>query len=89
MQGRRLADDFSERQDFTWDQVKPGDYFKLTRGSTWYMCAPSGESGGADSAKWVIIEHEDRTITVSPSLHFNKARGGWHGYLERGVWRPV
>lgn len=33
-----------------------------------------------------IVEHEDGTITVSPSI---LVTGGeeWHGYLERGIWR--
>lgn len=33
---------------------------------------------------WRIVEHEDGTITVTPSI---MDPGGWHGFLERGVWR--
>jgi hypothetical protein len=38
--------------------------------------------------KWTITEHEDKTITVTPSIWFNSPTG-WHGFLERGVWRRV
>lgn len=34
-----------------------------------------------------VTEHEDGTITVSPSIF--DAPDGWHGFLERGVWRSV
>lgn len=49
-----------------------------------------------------VEEHDDGTITVRPSiLHHDRVRGmqapggaiigpdGWHGFLERGVWREV
>lgn len=42
---------------------------------------------------WGMVEHEDGTITISPSIHLhptpNGSRSGWHGFLERGVWREV
>ncbi len=36
-----------------------------------------------------IEEHEDGTITVSPSIQLSTGDPSldWHGYLERGVWR--
>jgi hypothetical protein len=50
----------------------------------------------------VITEHEDRTITVGGSIQGRDvpseriggvgpigSRGGWHGWLERGVWRSA
>lgn len=37
-----------------------------------------------------FTEEEDGTLTVSPSiLAVRPGGGGWHGYLERGVWREV
>lgn len=41
-----------------------------------------------------VAEHEDGTITVSPSILIGPGAIGregptWHGYLERGVWREV
>jgi hypothetical protein len=42
-------------------------------------------------AKHDVIEHEDGTITVSPSILITGYEGDhqvqWHGYLERGRWR--
>lgn len=35
-----------------------------------------------------FAEHDDGTITVSPSILAVRPDGnGWHGYLEHGVWR--
>ena len=34
----------------------------------------------------LIVEHEDSSITCAPSLVMPS---GWHGYLERGVWRTA
>lgn len=38
-----------------------------------------------------VIEHEDGTITVLPSILISNGNNtkGWHGYLERGVWRAA
>lgn len=41
---------------------------------------------------WHITEHDDGTISVSPSILVYKHDGvtaHWHGYLEHGVWREV
>jgi hypothetical protein len=61
-----------------------GDYGRLS--TTWFACAPGGHLGNL--SKHTVIEHEDGTITVSPSIRISA--GGvelWHGWLERGVWR--
>lgn len=49
-----------------------------------------------------VHEHEDSTITVTASILMREATapavaqhggivafGGWHGYLERGIWREA
>ena len=36
---------------------------------------------------WMDDEHEDGTITVTPSIVITTHVGTWHGFLERGVWR--
>ena len=39
-----------------------------------------------------VTEHEDGTITVSPSIVVCDEYPGaieWHGYLEHGVWRQA
>lgn len=91
MQGRRIADNFHKQSGFTWEQVKPGDYFKQDPvegdgGQRWWLQAPDGEDGSVIARIWSIVEHEDGTITVSPSIWFNMPHG-WHGFLEHGVWR--
>lgn len=85
MIGRRLPDDFSARPNFSWDDTKAGDYWKL--GDQWFLVSPEGEFGGTDT-RWTVVEHEDGTITISPSVFFNSPRG-WHGFLQRGIWRRV
>lgn len=41
-------------------------------------------------SKHDVIEYEDGTITVSPSILVTYYDGTeWHGYLERGIWRQV
>lgn len=77
-QGRRRAD----RTPI--EELQPGDYCK--RGDVWWVCLPNRQLGRLDS-RWNVTEHEDGTITVSPSIH--DAPDGWHGWLERGVWRSV
>lgn len=80
MIGRRLPDgtDWSS-------EVQPGDYWKHANG-TWYAETPNGMT--ANLVAHTVVEHEDGTITVSPSILVNGGRPeSWHGFLERGVWR--
>lgn len=77
------------------DETKPweleaGDYCRRGRG--WWVCLPSGVGPSCLTADppeegWDVVEHEDGTISVSPSIHDVGTPNGWHGYLERGVWR--
>lgn len=50
---------------------------------------PAGHVGRC--GKHQVTEHEDGTVTVSPSILSTTASHGhdWHGFLERGVWREV
>ena len=63
-------------------------------GPVW-ECRPPGqpESVQGNLANHEVTEHEDGTITVSPSILIETSWAGepvtWHGYLERGVWREV
>ena len=82
LQGTRVTS--GKLRDF---EGHPGAYGKV--GDTWLVCLPTGElcsmNAGHD-----ITEHEDGTITVSPSILMPADRGlYWHGYLEHGVWREV
>lgn len=58
----------------------------------WMACSPNGHA--CTLVRHQVIEHDDGTITVSPSILISTSRDGgktmielWHGYLERGVWR--
>jgi hypothetical protein len=100
-QGRRI-----EHLDHTTeDGIKPGDYWKDDRGH-WHVAAPvprddDGFLLSADVSTWdSVTEHEDGTITVSPSIFWGAggypnsppewaAKHIWHGFLDRGIWRSV
>lgn len=68
--------------------LQPYDYwFDKTLGY-WMIYCPNG--GVGNLIKHNVIEHDDGTITVSPSIlvttHFG---GSWHGYIERGIWKDA
>lgn len=63
----------------------PGDYGKDLRGD-WYCWTPNKLFGGLRLHQ--VVEHEDGTITVSPSILVTQGKKeAWHGCLEKGVWR--
>lgn len=94
VQGERAAD---VRDGSQWhDQLEPGQYRRVNgdRGLYWECRPPDWPpSVGGSLAKHEVTEHEDGTITVSPSILSRSTWRGepieWHGYLERGVWREV
>lgn len=67
--------------------LKPGEYGKWTDGK-FYGSTPNDH--GCNLGSHDVTEHEDGTITVSPSIAVSLGRGGapygWHGFLRRGVW---
>ncbi len=72
-------------------RLAEGEYGKDVHG-VWHA-RPFGMHMGS-LAEHDVTEHEDGTITVSPSILIIDPRGPndigpveWHGYLERGVWR--
>lgn len=70
-----------------WVRLEPGDYAKTKHGSFMSRvpepCFHTGSLKGHE-----VVEHEDGTITASPSiLHTEPNVGVWHGFLERGIWR--
>ena len=82
MKGRRVECD-SEG----WFKLEPGDYVKIQDG-TFMSRVPDPKFHAGCLAGHEVTEHEDGTITVSPSiLHTEPNVGQWHGFLERGVWR--
>lgn len=65
-------------------RLAEGEYGKDSRGC--WMARPPGNHMG-DLSGHKVTEHEDGTITVSPSILIDDGRNKWHGFLERGVWR--
>jgi len=67
----------------------PGEYGKDLDGQ-WYMRVPAIGFGMGCLSSHEIVEHENGTITVSPSIlctgHIGRQ---WHGYLEQGIWRET
>jgi hypothetical protein len=94
--GRRIPDGSSID-----DVVEPGDYLLLPSRKAIWCVLPNGvvnripvsETGTDSAPTWSMVEHEDGTITLSPSINLHPTPGldeqGWHGFLERGVWRSV
>lgn len=79
-QGRRV---YPGDDGHLW--LQPGDYGRSFHG-TWMARPPRLAAG--DLSRHEVTEHEDGTITVSPSILIQQPPlGDWHGYLERGVWR--
>jgi len=84
-QGRRLrVPDGGKITDVAFAE---GDYCQDPATGVWYVRPPGSHLGVLDGHH--VEEHEDGTITVSPSIWWvaeeNGGRG-WHGWLERGVW---
>lgn len=90
-QGRRLPD----ATNLKGALFQPGDYQKVTFNDNfdqrveWFCLPVRGMLGALGSHE--VTEHEDGTITVSPSIliESNDPKQAWHGYLEHGVWREV
>jgi hypothetical protein len=78
------------RNDVEPHLMEPGDYGRWPGRERlgWWCKTPNGHGGNLRAH--TITEHDDRTITVAPSILVGDATGElWHGYLERGVWRSV
>jgi len=60
------------------------DYGKDNAG-TWYARPPGCHTGSLRNHQ--VTEHDDGTITVSPSILVTDATCQWHGYLVKGEWR--
>jgi hypothetical protein len=82
MQGRRLPD--GRRAE----KFEPGDYQLSETGNCLYVALPTGEFGAlpwGTEKGWTWVEEDDGTLTVTPSIH-DTSSGGYHGWLQRGVW---
>lgn len=64
--------------------LSDGEYgFKPDDG--WYVRPPGCHMGSI--REHTVTEHDDGTITVSPSILLMERDHSWHGYLEKGIWR--
>lgn len=70
------------------EMFEPGEYGRYA--GQW-MGIPPGRDMLVGLKNHEVTEHEDGTITVSPSILVRRphTEDSWHGYLERGVWREV
>ena len=73
--------------------LREGDYGFDPSLNEWFIRPPGHHAGGIPHHE--VVEHEDKTITVSPSILLISTdeqeddRDEWHGFLEHGVWREV
>ncbi len=81
MMGRRVYPKSTERGVL---DSEAGDYFKGDDGF-WYAKTPNGLNANLSAHQ--IEEHEDKTVSVQPSILVNNSSATWHGFLTRGVWR--
>ncbi len=86
MTGRRIESPFAADGALIGAWPEPGDYY-FYPDVGWCAVSPDGRNVGL--ARHEVTEHEDGTITASPSILVSGGErpGSWHGYLERGVWR--
>lgn len=58
-----------------------------TRAGWWQVTTPDRHVGSLNPQVHHVVEHEDGTITVTPSIDMSKrVPGAWHGYLTRGIF---
>lgn len=77
-----------------YPDLKNGEHFPLLNDGEYRKCdgyffaqAPNG-GGLANLRAHQVTEHEDGSITVSPSILIKDGTGKeWHGFLEHGIWR--
>ena len=77
MRGLRLPDDASV--------LGACEYARIN--GVWHACSPNGLL--ANLAGHQVIEHDNGTITVSPSIEVTNTINYWHGYLQAGVWSTL
>lgn len=85
MTGRRVDADPDEPNQYPYPKLQSGEYGKGLDG-VWYARPPWKHASG-NLKGHTVTEHDDGTITVSPSILIQTVVGDWHGFLERGVWR--
>ena len=74
-------------------ELEPGEYAVVMDGETIarvWVRLPNGD-GPSELHEWSPVINEDGTLTLSPSIlsHPSGSQKGWHGWLERDVWREA
>lgn len=88
--GRRLPDGARWHGE---NAAQPGDYWRVRVDGewTWRCMTPNGLTGLLRQHE--VTEHEDGTITVSPSILVcwpNRSKPmRYHGFLREGVWETL
>lgn len=71
-------------------RLQPGEYGRWVDDGDgdWYACCSGDHDLVANLSAHQVVEHEDGTITVSPSILCSDGNGGhsWHGFLKQGIW---
>ena len=72
-----------------YEDARPGDYWKPVyehrQPNEWWFRDPFGVIGRIVTHS--VVEHEDGTITVSPSILRTGGGGSeFHGWLKKGIW---
>ena len=86
MQGHRRADGTQPHE------LQPGEYALASEDAqVVWLCSPVGKAGHVSAPTWGITVEQDGTVTVSPSIWWDahESPPGWHGFLERGIWREA
>lgn len=86
MIGKRIESPFASDGALVGEWPESGDFYFYPEAG-WCGVAPDGQMVGLRGHE--VTEHEDRTITVSPSILVTSGNKNWHGYVERGTWRSV
>jgi hypothetical protein len=84
--GQRVHGVDREHDGHLWYSPTPGAYWFDQIGQDWWGCTPNGMI--AALSEHTVVEHDDGTISVSPSILCSNGAGGvtWHGYLRNGAW---
>jgi hypothetical protein len=83
LRGRRMPDTDGDAPDlYAWPE---GAYGRTYSG--WWCMAPGRHGGNLNAHQ--VVEHDDGTITVSPSILVTSGGDGrelFHGWLTAGMW---
>ena len=65
--------------------IFPPESYGKDKDGMWFVRPPGAHTGGIPNH--TVVEHEDETITVSPSILLTDGNITVHGFLEHGIWR--